>query len=165
MVAQREYKTRHDWLKKVIYWKSLQEIESWPHLMLINKRQKSELVDFLNSGRKWNKAKWCTNTWNLLQIWKVLWNIWVKIILIGVSALGTLSRNLEKELKELEISRKIRTISTTELLRSAKTLRRSWGPVEICCHSDSRERPAANVGVRTCQERNYAFAENEKNKK
>ena len=45
-------------------------------------------------------------------------------------------------LEELEIGGRAESIQTTALLRSARTLRRV---LEICCHSDSNERPSANA--------------------
>ena len=47
--------------------------------------------------------------------------------------------------EELEMKGRIETIQTTALLRSARILRRV---LEICCRSDSSERPPANAGVK-----------------
>ena len=51
----------------------------------------------------------------------------IKIIPFIVGALETFLRGLEKELVELEISRRIETIQTTTLLRLARILRSVLG--------------------------------------
>ena len=53
----------------------------------------------------------------------------VTVILIVVRALGMVPKGLERELKELEIRGRIKTIQTTALLRSARILGRV---LEIC---------------------------------
>ena len=73
---------------------------------------------------------------------KKLWNMIVKVIPIGVGALGTVPINLEKRLEDLEIRGRIETIQTTALLQSARILRRDLTrPDETCCHSDPSENP------------------------
>ena len=48
-----------------------------------------------------------------------LWNIKVTVIQIIIRALGTVLKGREKGLEELEIGGRIKTVQTTELLRSA----------------------------------------------
>ena len=58
------------------------------------------------------------------------WNMRVMVILIVIGVLGTVPRDLEKGLEELEFRGQIETIQTTALLRSAIILRRVleiWG--------------------------------------
>ena len=53
-----------------------------------------------------------------------LWNMRVTVIPIVIGALRTVSKGLERWLEELEIRVQIDTILTTELLKSARILRR-----------------------------------------
>ena len=52
------------------------------------------------------------------------WNMRETVMLSIVGALGTIPTGLEKRMEELEISGRIETIETTELLRSTKIFRR-----------------------------------------
>ena len=68
----------------------------------------------------------------------------VKVILIVIGSLGTISKDLGKGVEEWEINGRIETIQTAALLRTARILLRVLGRAEDnCCHSDSRERPPA----------------------
>ena len=69
----------------------------------------------------------------------------VTMIPIVIGALGTIAKDLERKLEELEVGGWIKTIQTKALLRLARLLRRV---LETCCHSDSNENPSANVGMR-----------------
>ena len=62
-----------------------------------------------------------------------------------IGALSTVTKGLIKGLEDLEIRGEVKTIQTTALLRSAIVLRRV---LEICCHSNSSEKPSANAGVK-----------------
>ena len=55
---------------------------------------------------------------------KKLCNMKATVIAIGVGALGIVSKSLEKRPVEMEIRRRIKTIQTTALLKSARMLRR-----------------------------------------
>ena len=55
---------------------------------------------------------------------KKLWNMRIKMIPIVVGAHGTVPKNLENKLDDLEIRGRIGTILTTALLQSARILRR-----------------------------------------
>ena len=66
------------------------------------------------------------------ELWK-LWNIKVIVIPVVVGALGTVLNGLERRLEESEIRRKIKTIQTITLLRSARILKRvmeTWGNLQ-----------------------------------
>ena len=61
-------------------------------------------------------------------------------------ALGTVTKGLVQELKDLEIRGRVETIKTTALLRSVRILRRVQ---ETCSHSNPSEKPSVNAGVKT----------------
>ena len=48
----------------------------------------------------------------------------VTIVPIMIGAFGTVTKGLLKGLEDLEVGRRVETIQTTELLRTAKILRR-----------------------------------------
>ena len=57
----------------------------------------------------------------------------VLVILIVVGALGTIPKELAKGLEYLEMRGQVKTIQTTGLLRSVRTLRRvleTWGDLQ-----------------------------------
>ena len=61
---------------------------------------------------------------------KKLWNMKVTIVPIVIGALGTITKGLLKGLEDLEDGGRVETIQTTELLRTARILRRvleTWG--------------------------------------
>ena len=66
-------------------------------------------------------------------------------------AFGTVTEGLLKGLEDLEVSRWVKTIQTTALLRTPRILRRVQ---ETCCHSNSSERPSANADVENSKELN-----------
>ena len=72
----------------------------------------------------------------------------VTVIPIEIGTLGTVTKGLVKGLEDLEIRGRVETIQTTALLISTRILRRI---LEICCHSDSSERPSAYVEVKISQ--------------
>ena len=54
----------------------------------------------------------------------------VTIVPIVISALGTITKGLLKDLEDLEVGGRVETIQTTALLRTARILRRvleTWG--------------------------------------
>ena len=65
--------------------------------------------------------------WIFQESWKKLRNIKVAVISIVVRVRGTVNKCLEKILEELEIIRRVDTILTMALLRSATILRRDLG--------------------------------------
>ena len=64
---------------------------------------------------------------------------------IVIGALGSVTKGLVQGLEDIEIRGRVETIETTYLLRSARIARSVLEIVETCCHSDSSERPSANV--------------------
>ena len=67
------------------------------------------------------KQKNLTNTYTLLESLKKWHNMMVTVIPIVVKALGTISKNLEKRVDQLEIRERIETIQTTAVLKSKHT--------------------------------------------
>ena len=65
-------------------------------------------------------------TWEL----KKMWNMKVTIIPLVIGALGTVTKGLKKELKDLEIRRWVETIQATALLRSARRVLEAWRDLE-----------------------------------
>ena len=55
---------------------------------------------------------------------KKLWNTKVTIVLIVIGAFGTVTKGLLKGLEDLEVGRRVETIQTATLLRTARILRR-----------------------------------------
>ena len=72
----------------------------------------------------------------------------VKMKLISVVAFGTIPKGIIKGLEDLEIGGQEEIIQTTALLRSTRILRRV---LEICCLSNSSEKPSANPCVKNSQ--------------
>ena len=64
---------------------------------------------------------------------------------VVIGALGTITKGLLKGLEDLEVGGLVETIQTTALLITARILRRV---LEICCHSNSSEKPSANTDVK-----------------
>ena len=72
----------------------------------------------------------------------------VTIISIVIGAFGTVTKGLLKGLEDLEVGRRVETIQTTTLLRTARILRRVLEIEETCCHSESSEKPSAYADVK-----------------
>ena len=67
---------------------------------------------------------------DLAREWKKLWNMTVAILPIVSGAYGTGTKGLFKVLEDVEISRRVETIQTTAILKTARILRRvleTWG--------------------------------------
>ena len=62
------------------------------------------------------------------------------VIPIVIGALGTVTKDLVKGLREMEIRTWMETIQMTAFLRMATILRRVLEVEETCCHSNSNER-------------------------
>ena len=168
---KNEFKSRDDWVGKVIHWElckilefnhttklymhkleSILENEThkilWdfeiqtdhqipagrPDLVLT--RKKELVICWILLFQRTTKWKWKQKrtNWQILgscqRTKKNLWKMRMTVIRIVVGALGTVLRGAEKRQTELEIRRRIKTIRTTSLLRSARILRRvleTWG--------------------------------------
>ena len=93
------------------------------------KKRTCWIVDFTVTGdHRVKESEKRDNYLDLVENWKKLWNMKVTVIPIG--ALGTVTKRLIRGLKNLEIRGRVETIRTTPLLRSARILRRvqeTWG--------------------------------------
>ena len=95
-----------------------------------NNQQKKRIckfVDFAIPGNHRIKLKECEKKDKYLDLareLKKLWNMKVTIVPIVIGALGTITKGLLKGLEDLEIGRRVETIQTTALLRTARILRR-----------------------------------------
>ena len=69
----------------------------------------------------------------------------VTIAPIVIGGLGTITKGLLKGLEDLEVGGRVETIQMTALQR---TWDESWRLEEICCHSNSSERPSADTDVK-----------------
>ena len=91
------------------------------------KKRICKIVDFsipadhrinLKEGEKKDKY------FDLARELKKLWNMKVTIVPIVIGALGTITKGLLKGLEDLEVGRRVETIQTAALLRTARILRR-----------------------------------------
>ena len=99
-----------------------------PDLIIINKRKRiCKIVDFavLADHRiKLKESEKKDKYLDLARELKKLWNMKVTIVPIVIGALGTVTKGLLKGLEDLEVGRRVETIQTTALLRTARILRR-----------------------------------------
>ena len=143
-LAQKEYKTRYDWVRKVIHWEMCKtHTNSYETLtytwitwsnrdQLQKKRKKKEkrtckIVDFAVPADHRIKLKKCEKKDKYLDFareLKKLWNMKVTIIPIVIGAFGTITEGLLKGLEDLEVGGRVETIQTRALLRTARILRR-----------------------------------------
>ena len=104
-----------------------------PDLIIINtKKRTCKIVDFAVPAdhrinlKESEKDKYL----DLARELKKLWNMKITIVPIVIGALGTVTKGLLKGLEDLEVGRRVETIQTTALLRTARILRRvleTWG--------------------------------------
>ena len=108
-----------------------------PELIIIKKKKKkksiSKTVDFavlayhrINLKESEKRDKYL----DLARELEKLWNMKVMIVPIVIDALGTITKGLLKDLKDLEVGGRVETIQMTALLRTARILRRvleTWG--------------------------------------
>ena len=105
-----------------------------PDLILIYKKKRTcKIVDFAIPAnhriklKEWEKKD---KYLDLAKELKKLWNMQVTIIPIVIGAFGTVTKGLLKGLEDLDVGRRVETIQTTTLLRTARILRRvleTWG--------------------------------------
>ena len=120
-----------------------------------NNQQKTrtcEIVDFAVPANHRIKLKECEKKdkyLNLARDLKKLWNMQVTIIPIVIGVFETITKELLKELEDLEVGGQMETIQTAALLRMARIMRRV---LETCWHSDSSEKPSANADVKISNE-------------
>ena len=106
-----------------------------PDLIAINnnKGRICKIVDFAVPADHRIKLKECEKKDKYLDLareLKKLWNMRVTIVPIVIGAFGTVIKGLLKGLEDLEVGRRVETIQTTALLRTARILQRvleTWG--------------------------------------
>ena len=148
-LAQREYKTRHDWVGKVIHWElckrskfdhadkwcmhkpeSVQKNETHGILWdaeiqtehsILARRPDLVLIRMKKSSCHQKTIEWKKNKQKRNNK-KITWIFpeMKKLWNMKVIVLGTLPKSMEKRLVKLEIRGRIKTIQITALLRSAK---------------------------------------------
>ena len=94
------------------------------------KKRICKIVDFAVNRINLKESEKKDKYRDLARELKKLWNMKVTIVPIVISALGTVTKGLLKGLEDLEFSRRVETIQTTALLRTARILRRvleTWG--------------------------------------
>ena len=115
-----------------------------PYLVIVNKRNKTcWIMDFAVTADhrvKLKESKKRNKYLDLARELKNPWNMRVKVTQLVIGALSTVTKELVQGLEDLEIRRRVETIQTTELVRSARILRRvleTW--------RDSSEKLSANA--------------------
>ena len=73
------------------------------------------------------------------------------VILIVISALGTVTKELVKGLEDLEIRGNWRQSKLQHWWDQLEYWEESWRLEENCCHSDSSEKPSDNADVKNSQ--------------
>ena len=97
------------------------------------KKWTCKIVDFAVPADHRIKLKECEKKDKYLDLareLKKLWNMQVTIIPIVIGVFGTVTKWLQRGLEDLEVGRRVETIQTTALLRTARILRRvleTWG--------------------------------------
>ena len=64
---------------------------------------------------------------------------------IVIGDLGTITKGLLKDLEDLGFFGRVETIQMTACWERSESWDESWRPEETCCHSDSSEKPSANI--------------------
>ncbi len=88
---------------------------------------------------------------------KKLWNMQVTIIPIVIGAFGTVTKGLLKRLETWKLADEWRPSKLRHYWERPEYWEESWRLEEICCHSNSSERPSANADVK-----NYKRVNNNK---
>ena len=79
---------------------------------------------------------------------KKLWNMKVTVQPIDIGALSTVTKRLVKGLENLKIRRRVETIQTTTVFRSARILRRVLETWEVLLSLKSAENISANADAK-----------------
>ena len=146
-LAPKEYKTRHDWVGKVIHWEMCRKFQfdhtnKWnmhnpapvlenatnsliptrrPNFIIMNNKKRiCKIVDTavpVDHRINLKEREKKDKYLDLARDLKKLWNMKVTIVPIVIGAFGTITKGLLKGLKDLEIGGRIETIQTTALLR------------------------------------------------
>ena len=76
--------------------------------------------------------------------------MWVKVILVVITHFGRSSNALKGSSKSWKLGDESRPTKLLHINRP-EYWEESWRPKEICCRSDSSERPSAKAGVKKTQ--------------
>ena len=96
-----------------------------PYNNQLQKKRIGKIVNWLQK-KNWKNDKYL----DLARELKKLWNMRVTIVPIVIGAFGTVTKGILKGLEDWEVSRRVETIKTTALLKTARILRRvleAWG--------------------------------------
>ena len=110
----------------------------WSDLIIINKKKRefaklSTLLSRLTTEWNWRNVKRRKSTLILVENWRKLWIMRVTIVPVVIDAFDTVTKGLLKGLVDLEVGRRVKTIQTTALLKTARILRRvleTWGDLQ-----------------------------------
>ena len=97
------------------------------------KKRTCKIIDYAVPADHKTKLKECEKKDKYLDLareLKKLWNMKVSIVAIVIGAFGTVTEGLLKDLEDLEVVRRVETIQTTALLKTARIPRRvleTWG--------------------------------------
>ena len=94
-----------------------------PDLIIINKNERTCRIVVLVGHRV--KLKECGKWDKYLDLARELKKLWNMKVMIIIGVLGTVTKGLIQGLKDLKIMGRVKTIKSTALLRSARTLRRA----------------------------------------
>ena len=112
-----------------------------------------KIVDFAVPDDHRIKLKECEKKDKYLDLareLKKLWNMQATIIPIVIGVFGTLTKGLLKGLEDLEDGGRVETIQN--YWERPEYEEESWRLEETCYHSDSSEKPLANVDVKSSNE-------------
>ena len=144
---RRQFKQQHYW-KRPEYWEESWRLEETCCHSISSERPSAnaDVKTLTNNNNNNNNscqlgcARWPQNKtekmWkegkylDLARELKKLWNMQVTIIPIVIGAFGTVTKGLLKVLEDLEVGRRVETIQTTTLLKTARIPRRvleTWG--------------------------------------
>ena len=104
-----------------------------PYYNQQQKKRICKIVDFAVPADHRIKLKECEKKDKYLDLareLKKLWNMKVSIVPIVIGAFGSVTEGVLKGLEDLEVGRRVETIQTTALLKTARILRRvleTWG--------------------------------------
>ena len=82
---------------------------------------------------------------------KKLGNMKVTIISIVIGTLGTVTKGLLKQPKNMEITGRVKTSKLQHYWDRPEYWKESWRLGETCCHSNSCEKPSANASMKNLQ--------------
>ena len=119
------------------------------------KKRNSKIVDFavLDDHRiKLKEYEKKDKYLDLVRELKKLWNMQVIIIPIVIGAFGTVTKGLLRNWGTWKLSDEWRPSKLLHYWERLEYWGESWRLEETCCHSNSSERPSANVDVKNSNE-------------